>query len=392
MRILMVHLGRFIGAKAGTERVFCNMANALSDKGHHVTAIYMENKLGDPPFEIVGNVNLINAGLNFNRKLPLLRKLRRIFIFNDKKRHKYDASFLDIKIGNRLKSFINQARADIIISYSANTTRVIKKVVCPNCPVITMFHFNPEHILEKCFADTLRTLEESECIQVLDEEYIEITGRFINHNGIVYIPNVVYPPKILTDDTVKESLIIHIGRVNKTQKRQHLLIEAFALIANEFLDWNIEFWGEYRDVRYFEYCKMLTRKYGIENRVKFCGVTDDVGKQLMRASIFAFPSAFEGFPLALTEAMAAGLPSIGYKSCPSVKKLIRDGKNGILCDDGIEPLARALYELCMDKAKRNRYGKQASIDMGKYSPENIWGSWEKLIEKTVEEYRQKKSM
>lgn len=53
----------------------------------------------------------------------------------------------------------------------------------------------------------------------------------------------------------------------------------------------------------------------LHNKVCLTGVTDKVEIKLQKADIFAFPSAHEGFPLALTEAMAIGLPAIGYKTC-----------------------------------------------------------------------------
>ena len=58
------------------------------------------------------------------------------------------------------------------------------------------------------------------------------------------------------------------------------------------------------------------------------------------ASVCAFPSKYEGFPLALTEAMSAGLPCVGFKSCTGVNGLIVDGENGFLVEDGICDFAK----------------------------------------------------
>ena len=109
------------------------------------------------------------------------------------------------------------------------------------------------------------------------------------------------------------------------------------------------------------------------------GTTSEIESQLRKASIFAFPSAFEGFPLALTEAMSIGLPTVGFKETPAVNELIKNNSNGILCIDNVDALASALEELILDKNKRIQYGQKGKEDMKKYSDDSIFGKWECLL-------------
>ncbi len=60
----------------------------------------------------------------------------------------------------------------------------------------------------------------------------------------------------------------------------------------------------------------------------------DVDELLNRSSIFAFPSILEGFPNALSEAMASGLPCVSFNCDTGPSDLINDGKNGYLVDVG----------------------------------------------------------
>ena len=92
----------------------------------------------------------------------------------------------------------------------------------------------------------------------------------------------------------------------------------------------------------------------------------------------------------MTEAMSIGLPVVACKTCPAVNELVVDGKNGILCDDGVEPLAGAILELMKDEEKRKRYGDNAKQSMAGYAPEVIWDMWDKLLQETVGEYRNEK--
>lgn len=90
-------------------------------------------------------------------------------------------------------------------------------------------------------------------------------------------------------------------------------------------------------------------------------------------------------PLALTEAMAVGLPAIGYKSCPAVNELIIDGYNGFLCEDGIDDFAEKLKILMQDAELRKKMGQNARESMKQFAPKKIWDEWEDLINKVVEE-------
>ena len=92
-------------------------------------------------------------------------------------------------------------------------------------------------------------------------------------------------------------------------------------------------------------------------------------------------------PLALIEAMAAGLPAVGYKSCPSVNELIIDGYNGFLCEDGINDFAEKLQILMSDLELRKKMGNNARETMKKFAPEKIWNQWELLINKVIKEYK-----
>lgn len=65
----------------------------------------------------------------------------------------------------------------------------------------------------------------------------------------------------------------------------------------------------------------ILEKINLEEKVFLMGETKDIINKLMDGDIFAFPSKFEGMPLALMDAMSVGLPAIGYKSCASVNEL-----------------------------------------------------------------------
>lgn len=122
----------------------------------------------------------------------------------------------------------------------------------------------------------------------------------------------------------------------------------------------------------------------------FHGLTVNINEKLLEGSIFAFPSAYDGFALAMTEAMSVGLPVIGYASCKSVSELVIDNVSGILVDDGIDSFADGLERLIKDKELRLKFGSKAKSQMKQYSPDIIWGKWEKLLTSLVQQRKEVK--
>lgn len=380
MKILLLDLWRVIKSKGGTEKVLFTMANALVERGYIVTILALDNTLGQPFFDIDARVKFINAGVGYVEKKPCLYRLKRALQGSKERRHLYDELLFDPPKAELLGPIIESEKPDIIISYNVEATRVLINILKVKCPVITMFHYDPDTILRDITFTTKEALEKSISIQVLLPSYVAATKKYIKHNNIICIPNIV-PQYNIPQNNKRQNKIINVARIDGKQKRQHLLIEAFNRIKNDIPDsWIIEFWGETSyDSEYYSYCQKLIKKYSLGNRIKFCGSTNNVIEVLLKAKIFVFPSAFEGFSLAMTEAMSAELPVIGYKSCPAVNEIVIDKQNGLLCDDGEISLSEAM--LCLIKKPDLLYkmGEHAKSSVLRYAPEIVWDMWEEEI-------------
>lgn len=384
MKVLLLDLWRTIESKGGTEKVFFSMANALDERGYDVIAVGMDNTVGNPGFPVNKGVNFINVGIGFAEEKSLLFKIRRALSGSREKRRLYDEKVNDALKAARIKPVIETEKPDIIISYNVEATRILINSIKVNTPVITMFHFDPETILNSITAKTKSALEECACVQVLLPSFIDITRKYINNSNIICIPNIVPQYEIIGTEKRKNTIIM-VARVDGKQKRNHLLIEAFNLIKGKYPDWKVEFWGEKDyDKQYYKKCTSLIEKYNLGNRIAFCGTTNNVLEKLQRAKICAFPSAYEGFCLAFTEAMAAELPCLGMRYAPSVNEIIINGYNGFLCDDTKE-LAEKLACLMDDEALRKQMGINARESIKKYAPEIVWKQWEDLISSCVGE-------
>lgn len=105
------------------------------------------------------------------------------------------------------------------------------------------------------------------------------------------------------DDSV---LIGHVGRFHE-QKNHRRILEIFREIAKRSPNVNLLLVGDGpRRAELEEYSQAL----GIENVVKFLGVRKDIPDLLGVFDVMLFPSFYEGLPVSLVEAQAAGLPVV----------------------------------------------------------------------------------
>ncbi|MCS7208501.1 MAG: glycosyltransferase [Fimbriimonadales bacterium] len=150
------------------------------------------------------------------------------------------------------------------------------------------------------------------------------------------------------------TVIVHIGRFME-QKNHPLLLQAFSRLRR---DQPVYLWlvggGEL-----LEPMQQLARELGIAERVRFWGVRSDVPALLSAADIFTLPSRYEGNPLSVMEAMAAGLPVVAT-AVGGVPELVEEGVSGFLTpNEDVEALTAALQRLVDNVELRRQMGEAA---------------------------------
>ena len=95
---------------------------------------------------------------------------------------------------------------------------------------------------------------------------------------------------------------------------------------------------------------------GLADRFQLLGLRPDVPDLLAAADLFVLPSLWEGLPMALVEAMAAGLPVVATE-VSGTRAVMVDGETGLLVPPGDVPaLARAITALLCDPARAAAMG------------------------------------
>jgi glycosyltransferase involved in cell wall biosynthesis len=97
-------------------------------------------------------------------------------------------------------------------------------------------------------------------------------------------------------------------------------------------------------------------EFGVADRVSFLGHRDDVPVLLAGCDLFVLPSLFEGLPLAILEAMAAGKPVIS-SAVGGAPEVIVEGETGLLVPPAdAATLAAGIRSLAADPNRRRRMG------------------------------------
>jgi len=108
----------------------------------------------------------------------------------------------------------------------------------------------------------------------------------------------------------------------------------------------------------------MARQEGLAEEVEFLGERADVEELLRRSRIFVLPARWEVLPMALLEAMAAGLPVI-TTGVGGIAEVVRDGREGLIVPDGGgNALADAVTVLLHNPRLRDQLGQAARNTVG----------------------------
>ncbi|HDY75386.1 MAG TPA: glycosyltransferase [Candidatus Marinimicrobia bacterium] len=149
--------------------------------------------------------------------------------------------------------------------------------------------------------------------------------------------------------------LISVGRLS-TQKAYPLLLQAFKIVLKEkpFLRLTIVGDGPEK-----ENLVALSNRLEIYDKVFFSGwVADPISILMEKNFIYVCSSEFEGLPIAVLEAMAAGLPVIST-NITGITTIIKDNETGFLVSRGNpQQLAQKIVQILDDDILRIRVARR----------------------------------
>jgi glycosyltransferase involved in cell wall biosynthesis len=373
MRITMV-IGGLTGG--GAERVCVNLANAWVARGRQVTILTYAQTSVAPAYAIDPKVELRDFGwprrassieLNSVSIAPVLRGLERAGCFD---------LIEEIAIIAALRYAILATAPDLVVSHiDITNVRVLAAMQETEVPVIACEHTDLNQISLEYWQGARQALYRQAPAVVAPHATI---SQWLTQGGATSytIPNPLVPPPLMQVERNGERCrVVTLGRLSP-EKRPALLVRAFASIAGDFAEWDLEIYGV---GALHEPLAGLVEELA-PGRIHLRGFSRDATAVLKGADLFVSSSWVEGFGNAIWEALACGVPVVAMDCGPPVRSLVRDGVDGLIVTGGISELASALASLMSDGARRKAFAERAPDVLTRYPFESSLQAWDALIE------------
>lgn len=331
--------------RAGTERVTCNLANALSQElGYEITLLNRDTTAEEVAFPLRKDIKVEPLRGNY------LKFFRQVQSYVDR----YQPDVLLIHNMGRLSLLFSMLRK--------GKTRVISLEHVAFCS-----RPNWQQKLSKLFYSALDAV-----VTLTKADSSEYQNWF---SPVHTIPNS--SSYGITSSRIKVSkTILAIGRLTY-QKNFQALLEAWGLLQPQIGAWQLQIYGTGED---FEVLQNQIVTHNLK-QVSLMGQVEDLAKVYQEASFLVMTSRFEGFPMVLVEAQSFGLPLISF-DCPSgPAEIIRHEQNGLLVENqNVSALVDAMKTLMTNDVLTEKYASQALQDAQRFQPEEVVHLWKSLLE------------
>lgn len=194
-------------------------------------------------------------------------------------------------------------------------------------------------------------------------------------NNIVCIPNPVTIGTVVKASE-ENKIILSIGR-HTYQKGHDMMLDMWRLTKCRQNGWRLRIVGGGEEE---EELKNRIDNLGVGDSVEMIPVTNNVERQYSEASVFILTSRWEGLPLALIEAISAGLPIVCFDCETGPRDVVEDSYNGFLIDCfDISSFANKLDYLCDNSELRIKFSEQSRIKSRAFSPKSFFESWDRIL-------------
>jgi len=353
------------GIAGGVERMVTTVMNALTARGHGVDLLTWDQKGATSFYTLVPDVTW----------------------------HKLDKGdpavtanhFLKLSRAKTIRTLMRRRKPNAIVCFQDGPFIAIRGyTIGMGIPVFAAERNAPTRFDHTTAAQgpnlSFNAMRFSARVLIQCESYRALYPPFL-HDKITTIPNPVFPAELHSRPEVPNTQgrfrVLSVARLSY-QKNPATLLHSFSSLASRFPEWDLVLVGEGEDRTALQ--RIIDEK-GLAARVSLAGATKSVSEWYAASHLFCLSSRWEGFPNAMAEAMAHGLPCVGFAGCAGVRDLIAHGENGLLAagNDDPQSLTKVLSTLMASGEKRRRLGQKAVDSMAPYAPEKIFGLWEQTL-------------
>ena len=357
MKILFV-VDSFSGGAGNVVQI---LSTALSKRGYSVSILLL-NKYGKSKYDL--------------RKIEVV----------ERPLSKYAAGFSPIdrvyKSVKFLKKEFEMIDPDIIISFLTELN-ILSCMANNSRPLIISERNDPDRQELKNYWKILRDIyyKRADNIIVQSPAFVKFANnKYCNMTSV--IPNPILKPSIIKDVACLHNPIklISLGRLS-SQKNFFWMIDRIDELRYSIDEFVLDIYGSGELEKEI---KKYIHKKRLDNYVFLKGYINNTYDVLVDHDIYLMTSDYEGFPNALSEAMAVGLPSVSRKCHEGISDLVLDKENGMLVDMlDSEGFVDTLKKLISDKVLREKIAENAKKVSETYDLEIVIKQWENAITSAV---------
>lgn len=368
----LLYVVRSLHPVGGIERTLTDKANWLVSHGHEVLFVTYKQGGDNVSFPLDRRVQLIDLRCSIYSifKYPIYTRLFKYFS-------------LSRMFQERFRAVINDFKPDTISVAIPNAEEFVWEVVkvAQNIRVVIESHVAYEYLSYGrsktdfylyLFHSPFKAIRHSDAVIVLTKGDAD-TWKQKGVQKVLVVPNPVSFYVENVDNVEKdEKRIISVGRL-VSQKRFDRLIDAFALIANHYLEWHVDIIGE-GELRHALEQRVFENQ--LSSRIKIYDYTSDVMSEYLKSQFLVLSSDYEGFGLVIVEAMACGLPVISTDCPHGPSDIIDNGVTGWLVGLNVKDLADRMEWMITHQEELKNMGVKAHEAASAYRKEVIMKKWE----------------
>lgn len=214
-------------------------------------------------------------------------------------------------------------------------------------------------------------------VTVLTKADLTCIGRRLNNVVLLPNPLSLKPVEVIPP---KDNVILTVARYEAWyQKGLDLIIKSFAKVHENYPHWRLQILGDGDDV-YMQVILEIIEKEGVSDFVDLLGFVNNPQPIYQKAAIFVLGSRYEGFGMALLEAMSQGCACIACDYMGRQSEILDSGKCGIICECGnVDSMVSSIYYLLSHVDVRICLGNAAIKRSYDYKLETIIDSWESIL-------------
>lgn len=350
----------------GAERVMSIMANYWASCGWDITLIMLVEPTEASFYQLDPRIKLRSLGIaedSANIFVAIANTWRRVKIL----RREIIASDPDVAI-----SFMNSVNVyNIWACWNLNIPTIVSEHTYPGANDAGRIW---QFMMKKFY-------RYADVVTVLTQNAVPFYPPASGYQTIVMPNPIATPdPAIAIERLLPTFSLISVGRLDP-RKGFDLLLRAFHQIRDRHPDWQLTILGE-GEIR--AELEALRAELKLGDCVHLPGAVKNVSEYLHQADLFVMSSRVEGFPMALCEAMACGLPTIATDCLSGPSDIIDCGVNGLLVpSEDINALAVGLDALMSDPAKRQQLADNAPQVLDRFGLEQVMVLWSKAIDRAI---------